>query len=359
MQNMQTVLALETSCDETAVAVVRFEEGKFKVLANCIASQASEHSKWGGVVPEIASRRHLEEIPFLVEKALKDSSLDLENIDLIGATVCPGLTGALLIGSVTARTLASMHGIPFFGVHHLEGHLSSVLLSDSVPDNPYLVLLVSGGHTELVRVEKGFKFKRLGRSHDDAAGEAFDKVARLLGLSYPGGPAIQKVGKDGDPKRFSFPKAKVSMPGGGFYPYDFSFSGLKTSVLRQVEKLRELNEQLPIADLAASFEQAVAEVLVQRSLKCAIDEGIDSLVLVGGVAANQRLRNLILRKSTEYSINIHLAPKAFCTDNAAMIGIAALLRASSGTSPSSLKLGVAARRQLDEANDLYCCNAPF
>ncbi len=356
---MQTVLALETSCDETAVAVVRFEEGKFKVLSNCIASQASEHSRWGGVVPEIASRRHLETMPFLVEQALEDSGLGFKKIDLIASTVCPGLTGALLIGSVTARTLASIHQVPFFGIHHLEGHLSSVLLSDAVPDNPYLVLLVSGGHTELVRVEKGFKFKRLGRSHDDAAGEAFDKVARLLGLSYPGGPAIQKVAKYGDPKRFPFPKPKVSMPEGGFYPYDFSFSGLKTSVLRTVEKLKLINNELPIADIAASFEQAVAEVLVQRSLKCAIDEGIDSLVLVGGVAANQRLRELISRKSKEYSINIHLAPKAFCTDNAVMIGIAALLRATSGTRPSSLRLGVSARLQLEKANDLYSLNAPF
>jgi len=259
----------------------------------------------------------------------------------------------LLIGSVTARTIASLHGLPFFGVHHLEGHLSSILLSEQVPEKPYLVLLVSGGHTELIRVNEGFDFQRLGRSHDDAAGEAFDKVARLLGLPYPGGPAIESIGKDGDIKKFQFPKGKVSMPGGGFYPYDFSFSGLKTSVLRQVEKINSSKEHLPVADLAASFEQVVAEVLVERSLKCALDEGLDSLVMVGGVAANNRLRELMLRKSRESSIKVYLASKAFCTDNAAMIGAAALLRLLSKTTPSSMELGVSARLRLDQSELLY------
>lgn len=356
---MQTVLALETSCDETAVALVQFEGGKFRVIANCIASQADEHSKWGGVVPEIASRRHLELMPFLIKEALIEAKTGFESIDLIGATVAPGLTGALLIGSLTARSLAALHGIPFFGVHHLEGHLASVLLSDEVPTPPFLVLLVSGGHTELIRVNKNFDYQRLGRSHDDAAGEAFDKVARLLGLSYPGGPSIEKIAKGGDPRRFSFPKGRVSNPGGGYYPYDFSFSGLKTAVLRQVEKLKKSDIDLPLSDLAASFEQVVAEVLVERSLKCAEEQGIDSLVMVGGVAANHRLRELMMTSSKDISLKVYLASKSFCTDNAAMIGTAALLRLISGGSPSSMELGVCARLGLEEASRLYDDQPPF
>ena len=203
---MQTVLALETSCDETAVAIVQFKAGKFRILANFIASQAAEHAQWGGVVTEIASRRHLESMPFLLDEAFKYSGLCFSEINAIAATVTPGLKGALLVGSITARTLARSYGLPFLGVHHLEGHLSSVLLTENPPSPPYLVLLVSGGHTELIRVNKNFDYQRLGRSHDDAAGEAFDKVARLLGLAYPGGPAIEQIASKGNNQRFSFPK---------------------------------------------------------------------------------------------------------------------------------------------------------
>ncbi len=355
----QTVLSLETSCDETAVAVVQFDEKKFHVLSNCIASQAEEHSQWGGVVPEIASRRHLETMPSLIENALDIAQIDFSNIDAVAATVSPGLTGALLIGSITGRTLASLHDVPFLGVHHLEGHLSSVLLADNLPDSPYLVLLVSGGHTELIKVEKELSFQRLGRSHDDAAGEAFDKVARLLGLPYPGGPAIQKVAESGNPTRFSFPRARVSRPKGGFYPYDFSFSGLKTSVLRKIEVIKESSDTLPIEDLAASFELAVADVLVDRSLKCALDQKLNSLVMVGGVAANNRLRRMILAKAKENSINVFVAPKDFCTDNAAMIGAAALVRLKSGYRATPIDLGVSARFPLDQSDLLYGVKTPF
>ncbi len=357
---MQTVLALETSCDETAVALVQFAEGKFRILANCIASQASEHAQWGGVVPEIASRRHLEKIPFLIEEAFNKAGKNFLDVDAIASTVTPGLTGALMIGSLTARTLSRFHDLPFLGVHHLEGHLSSAFLLEKPPKPPYLVLLVSGGHTELITVERDLRFKRVGRSHDDAAGEAFDKVARLLGLPYPGGPAIEKVAIDGDSKSFSFPKGTVSKPGGGFYSYDFSFSGLKTAVLRQVEKIQTSEENLPIANLAASFEEVVAEVLVERSLKYSLDHQIKSLVMVGGVAANNRLRKMMLKKAAEKSIQIYLAPKAFCTDNAVMIGTAALARLISGTSPSSIQLGVSARCPLDQSDHLYQTdNPPF
>ncbi len=355
----QTVLALETSCDETAVAVVQFIEGRFQILSNFIASQADEHAKWGGVVPEMASRMHLEKMPFLLEKAIDKSGINISEVNAIAATVTPGLTGALLVGSITARTLACLYRRPFLGIHHLEGHLSSVLLSDSVPVPPYLVLLVSGGHTELIKVSKNLSYKRLGRSHDDAAGEAFDKVARLLGLPYPGGPAIQMHAQNGDSKAFSFPKGRVSKPEGGFYPYDFSFSGLKTAVLRKVEAIRSAGLEIPTSNLAASFEKVVAEVLVERSIKCLLDNNLDSLVMVGGVAANNRLREMMLRRASEKSISVYMAPKNFCTDNAAMIGTAALLRLKSKSRQSSLELGVSARHQLDQSNLLYEINPPF
>ena len=356
---MSIILSLETSCDESAAALVSDEKGKIDLLANEIASQIEEHSKWGGVVPEIASRRHLENLPFLIEEVFAKSKLSLKDVDAIAATVTPGLAGSLLIGSITARTLANLYKIPFLGIHHLEGHLSSIYLSENHPKPPFLVLLVSGGHTELIKVDDRHNYERLGRSHDDAAGEAFDKVARLLGLSYPGGPAIQKIAKSGDPKKFLFPKGRVSKPGGGFYPYDFSFSGLKTAVFRQIEKLRSENKKLPIEDIAASFENVVAEVLVERSLRCALDNGLNSLVLVGGVAANHRLRKMMVAKASENSIKISLAPMQFCTDNAAMIGAAALLRFSSNNCQSSLELGVSARWPLEKINLLYNLNPPF
>ena len=356
---MSIILSLETSCDESAAALVSNENGRIELLANEIASQIEEHSRWGGVVPEIASRRHLENLPFLIEQVFLKSKLHIKDIDAVAATVTPGLAGSLLVGSITARTIANLHQIPFLGVHHLEGHLSSIYLAKQHPKPPFLVLLVSGGHTELIKVDIEHKYKRLGRSHDDAAGEAFDKVARLLGLSYPGGPAIQKLAKYGDPKKFLFPKGRVSNPKGGFYPYDFSFSGLKTAVFRQIDKLKSENKKLPIEDIAASFENVVAEVLVERSLRCALDQDLNSLVLVGGVAANKRLRKMMLEKAAEKSINIALAPMEFCTDNAAMIGAAALLRLSSTRNQSSMELGVSARWPLEKSDLLYALNPPF
>ena len=356
---MQTVLALETSCDESAVAVIGLEQGNLHVFSNYVSSQIEEHSQWGGVVPEIASRRHLEVLPFLVDQALVSYGKSFSEINAVAATVAPGLTGSLLIGSVTARTLSALHGLPFLGIHHLEGHLASVLLSDEPPIAPYLVLLVSGGHTELIKVNEKNNYELMGRSHDDAAGEAFDKVARLLGLPYPGGPVIEKVARVGDPKRFSLPKGRVSIPGGGFYPYAFSFSGLKTAMLRKVEEFRNKKEKLPIEDLAACFQNVVAEVLVERSLKCAKDLQINSLVMVGGVAANSCLREMMLREAKSNSIKVHLAGKEFCTDNAAMIGTAALLRLLSGTTSSPLNLGVSARWPLVDSDCLYQNQTPF
>jgi N6-L-threonylcarbamoyladenine synthase len=349
---MPTVLALETSCDESAAAIVRDRT----VLASAVASQVEEHARWGGVVPEIASRRHVEALPGLIEQVLRESGVALAQVDAVAATAAPGLNGALLVASITGRTLARLHAKPYLGIHHLEGHLCSVQLGEPLPPGPYLVLLVSGGHTELVRVDGPGAYQRLGRSHDDAAGEAFDKVARLLGLGYPGGPAIQAAAEGGDPRRFELPKGRVSRPEGGFYPYDFSFSGLKTAMLRLVRALEQGQEAsaepLPVADLAASFEQVVAEVLVERSCRCASDQGLGTLVLVGGVAANRRLRALLEERCRRQGLQWRVAPLSYCTDNAAMIGVAACQRLVAGQrSPQSL--GVAARLPLDQADRLY------
>lgn len=353
---MPTVLALETSCDESAAAIVRDST----VLASAVASQVEEHARWGGVVPEIASRRHVEALPQLIGRVCEASGLPVAAVDGVAATVAPGLVGALLVASVSARTLARLHGKPFLGVHHLEGHLCSAQLGEELPAGPYLVLLVSGGHTELVRVDAPGHYAALGRSHDDAAGEAFDKVARLLGLGYPGGPSIQAAAAGGDPGRFTLPKGRVSRPEGGFHPYDFSFSGLKTAMLRLVRQLEADAgpARLPVADLAASFEQVVAEVLVERSCRCAVAEGLGTLVLVGGVAANRRLRALLAERCAALGLQWRVAPLAYCTDNAAMIGVAAARRLAMGCR-SPLQLGVAARQPLGEAARLYDPAPPF
>jgi N6-L-threonylcarbamoyladenine synthase len=355
---MPTLLALETSCDESAAAVVRDQ----RVLASAVASQVEEHARWGGVVPEIASRRHVEALPGLIEQVMAEAGLAYADLDAIAATAAPGLVGALLVGSVTGRTLARLHAKPFLGVHHLEGHLCSVQLGDPLPPGPYLVLLVSGGHTEMIRVDGPGRYSRLARSRDDAAGEAFDKVARLLELGYPGGPAIQAAAATGDPRRFPLPKGRVSLPEGGFHPYDFSFSGLKTAVLRLVTQLKAEQqaggEPLPLADVAASFEQVVADVLVERTTRCARDQGLQTLVMVGGVAANRRLRQRLEQRCAELGLHWRLAPLAYCTDNAAMIGVAAEQRLLAG-GVSDIRLAVAPRLALEQAPVLYAAPAPF
>jgi N6-L-threonylcarbamoyladenine synthase len=286
------------------------------------------------------------------------SGVSLQEVDAIAATVAPGLVGALLVGSVSGRTLARLHSKPFLGVHHLEGHLASAQLGEDPVEGEALVLLVSGGHTELVRVDAPGRYRRLGRSHDDAAGECFDKVARLLGLGYPGGPAIEAAAEGGDAGRFRLPKGRVSLPEGGFHPYDFSFSGLKTAVLRQVQLLAGEGAPLPVADLAASFEQAVAEVLVERSCRCAVEAGLETVVLVGGVAANRRLRRLMAEATAAQGLSWRVAPLAYCTDNAAMVGLAAIERFDAG-GRSGISLGVAARLPLEQAGTLYGPQPPF
>jgi N6-L-threonylcarbamoyladenine synthase len=293
---------------------------------------------------------------------MQQSGVAFAELDAIAATAAPGLVGALLVGSVTGRSLARLYGKPFLGIHHLEGHLCSVQLGEPLPPGPYLVLLVSGGHTEMIRVDGPGCYQRLARSRDDAAGEAFDKVARLLGLGYPGGPAIQAAAEHGDPTRFVLPKGRVSQPGGGFHPYDFSFSGLKTAVLRLVNQLKADEavggEPFPIADVAASFEQVVADVLVERTTRCVRDQGLSTLVMVGGVAANRRLRQRLEQRCSALGIQWRLAPLAYCTDNAAMIAVAAEQRFAAGAR-SAIELAVAPRLALEEAPVLYEPQAPF
>ena len=356
---MRKVLAIETSCDETSVSVVSNNGDTYKIHSNIIASQIEDHSKWGGVVPELAARKHLELLPFVLAKALKESKININEIDAIASTVAPGLVGCLRVGSITARSLCSLHSKPFLGIHHLEGHLSSILFSENYPKRSFLTLLVSGGHTELIKVDEGRSMKRLGKSFDDAAGEAFDKVGRLLGLGYPGGPAIEKIAKNGDSLKFNLPKCKISDKKGGFLKYDFSFSGLKTAVLRLVEKIKLEGGGVPVPDIAASFERVVAEVLVERTIKCARDYGLKNVVVVGGVAANNTLRKMMISEASKKSIKVHLAPLNLCTDNAAMIGAAALFRLTFKEHLSSLKLGVSGRLPIDQATSLYEKNPPF
>ncbi|MEH2080991.1 MAG: tRNA (adenosine(37)-N6)-threonylcarbamoyltransferase complex transferase subunit TsaD [Nostoc sp.] len=345
---MATVLAIETSCDETAVAIVNNR----KVCSSIVASQISIHQQYGGVVPEVASRQHLETINEAITQALEQAQLDWGKIDAIAATCAPGLVGALLVGLTAAKTLAMVHNKPFLGVHHLEGHIYATYLSESTLNPPFLSLLVSGGHTSLIYVKDCGKYETLGQTRDDAAGEAFDKVARLLKLGYPGGPVIDKLAQEGNPQVFALPEGRVSLPGGGFHRYDTSFSGLKTAVLRLVQQLEKDSRQVPVADVAASFQDAVARSLTKRAIACALDYGLDTIAIGGGVAANSGLRKNLQAAAVQHNLRVLFPPLKFCTDNAAMIGCAAADHLSRGhTSP--LTLGVESRLGLTQVMKLY------
>ncbi|MEH1784850.1 tRNA (adenosine(37)-N6)-threonylcarbamoyltransferase complex transferase subunit TsaD [Nostoc sp.] len=345
---MTTVLAIETSCDETAVAIVNNR----KVCSSIVASQILVHQQYGGVVPEVASRQHLETINVAIAQALEQAQLDWGQIDAIAATCAPGLVGALLVGLTAAKTLAMVHNKPFLGVHHLEGHIYATYLSESTLNPPFLSLLVSGGHTSLIYVKDCGNYETLGQTRDDAAGEAFDKVARLLKLGYPGGPVIDKLAQQGNPQAFALPEGKVSLPGGGFHRYDTSFSGLKTAVLRLVQQLEKDGGQVPVADVVASFQDTVARSLTKRAIACALDYGLDTIAIGGGVAANSGLRKNLQAAAIKHNLRVLFPPLKFCTDNAAMIGCAAADHLSRGhTSP--LTLGVESRLALTQVMKLY------
>jgi len=308
------ILAIETSCDETGVAVV--EDGR-RIRSNVIASQAA-HELTGGIVPEVAAREHLRALDPITQQALRDARMELREVDAVAATVGPGLIGALLVGANYGRGLALAAGLPFVGVNHLEGHVYANWLyeSDDVPPEPELpavVLVVSGAHSDLVLMEAHRRFRLLGRTIDDAAGEAFDKVARLLGLGFPGGPLIERAAKEGDANAYPLPKAWLADR------YDFSFSGLKTAVLRLVRSLEEKGV-VPVADVAASFQKAITEALAEKTARAAAEHGVRSVMLGGGVAANLALRAEIERR---IGMPLRVPPPRLCTDNGAMVGAAA------------------------------------
>ena len=308
------ILGIESSCDETAASVVK--NGR-TVMSNVISSQIDIHTLYGGVVPEIASRKHVERINQVIEQALTDAKVTLDEIDAVSVTYGPGLVGALLVGVGAAKAIAYAAGKPLVGVHHIEGHIAANYLEHLDLEPPFLCLVVSGGHTHLVRVLEYGKFEIIGYTHDDAAGEAFDKVARSIGLGYPGGPKIDKLAKEGNKDAIVFPRAKVDGA-----PYDFSFSGIKSAVLNYINHCEMKNEEINRADLVASFQNAVVEALVSRAVMAAKENGCKKLAVAGGVAANSALRAALEEECRKNNIKFYHPSPIFCTDNAAMIGSA-------------------------------------
>ena len=344
---MATILSIETSCDETAVAIVN----KRKVLSSIVASQVDLHSIYGGVVPELASRQHLETINPCLKQAMAEAAVSWQELDAIAATCAPGLVGALLVGVSTAKTLAMVYDKPFLGIHHLEGHIYASYLSQPELQPPFICLLVSGGHTSMILVKDDFEYQMLGTTRDDAAGEAFDKVARLLDLGYPGGPIIDKLAQSGNPQAFKLPQGRISLPEGGYHPYDSSFSGLKTAVLRLTQKLQTQGD-IPVADIAASFQATVAKALTTRTIKCALDNRINVITVGGGVAANSELRKQLVNAAKSHNIQVYFPSLKFCTDNAAMIGCAASEHYEHGDY-SPLDLEVRSRMDITQVKQLY------
>lgn len=310
------ILGIETSCDETAAAVV--EDGRL-ILSNLVASQAELHAQFGGIFPEVASRQHIRTIYTIIEQALKQAHLEIEDVDAIAVTRGPGLPGSLVVGLNAAKGAALGSNLPIIGVNHLEAHIYSAWLynQDSAPGPepqfPLLALIVSGGHTELVLMSGHLQYKRLGSTLDDAAGEAFDKVARMLELSYPGGPSIQSAAEGGNPMAFNFPRAWLEGT------WDFSFSGLKTAVLREVRRLETHTNPIPVNDLAASFQAAVVDALINKTMKAAAHFEVKGILVAGGVSANKPLRESFQMRS---SVPLYIPPLFLCTDNAAMIAAA-------------------------------------
>ncbi len=315
MEKDITILAVESSCDETAAAVVR--NGR-EVLSNIIYSQIALHEEYGGVVPEIASRKHIEKIDQVVSQALLQADRELEEMDAIAVTYGPGLVGALLVGVSFAKSMSFASGIPLIGIHHIEGHISANYIENRDLEPPFICLVVSGGHSHLLVVKDYGEYEILGKTRDDAAGEAFDKVARAIGLGYPGGPKIDKISKEGNPDAIYFPRARVAQS-----EYDFSFSGLKSAVLNHLNSCRMKGEEVSRADVAASFQKAVTDVLVEHSMHAVSQLGYSRFAIAGGVASNSALRSAFEKACREAGIAFYHPSPVFCTDNAAMIGTAA------------------------------------
>lgn len=309
------ILAIESSCDETAASVVK--NGRC-VLSNVISSQIELHKLYGGVVPEIASRKHIEKINQVIEEALEQAQVTLDDLDAVGVTYGPGLVGALLVGVAEAKAISYAKKLPLVGVHHIEGHISANYIENPDLEPPFICLVVSGGHTHLVRVKDYGVYEILGRTRDDAAGEAFDKVARAIGLGYPGGPKIDKLSKEGNPEAIAFPRAKIADS-----PYDFSFSGVKSAVLNYLNSCQMKGEAVNRADVAASFQKAVCDVLVEHAMTAMKELREDKLAIAGGVASNSTLRAAFAAACGEQGIHFYHPSPILCTDNAAMIGAAA------------------------------------
>ncbi len=305
------ILAIESSCDETACALV--EDGR-TVISSVVATQIDEHKLYGGVVPEIASRRHCENIVGVCDEALKQARLELSQCDAVAVTYAPGLIGALLVGVNFAKSLALAANIPLIPVHHIKGHIAANYIAHSELEPPYLCLVASGGHSHIIKVKDYTEFETIGKTLDDAAGEAFDKAARSMGFPYPGGIHVDKASKLGDDKRYKLPIPKTENP------YDFSFSGLKTAVINLVHNAEQKGEEINVNDLAAAFQHTVCGILTSKFIKAALDNGYKTIALAGGVAANSGLRNALTEQAKLHGMKLYIPPVSLCGDNAAMIG---------------------------------------
>lgn len=336
MADVPLILGIETSCDETGVGLVQGTT----LLANAVASSVEEHVRFGGVVPEVASRAHLQAIVPTLRRALDEADVTLDDVDAVAVTAGPGLAGALMVGVSAAKALAAALGKPVYGVNHLVGHVAAERLEHGPLTEPVVALLVSGGHTEILQVtDIATAAELLGQTLDDAAGEAFDKVARLIGLKYPGGPHIQRAADDGDPKAIRFPRGLTSQRDMERHRYDFSFSGLKTAVARWVETAERDGQPVPVADVAAAFQEAVADVLTRKAVLACQERGVGTMVLAGGVAANRRLRELTQQRCAEAGIELRQPRFSLCTDNGAMIAALGAAVVERGLPPSPMDMG--------------------